>query len=104
MEGTLKVTPEQLRSTSSDFQSKGQQVSNLTTEMMDLVTNLSSAWEGDASTAYVNKFRELSDDIQRMIAMITEHTEDLNNMAAAYEDAERRNVEAAGTLSGDVIV
>ncbi|MBO6142550.1 MAG: WXG100 family type VII secretion target [Lachnospira sp.] len=104
MEGTLKVTPEQLRATSSDFQSKGQQVSSLTTEMMDLVTSLSSAWEGDASNAYINKFKELSDDIQRMIAMITEHTNDLNDMAASYDEAERRNVEAAQTLSGDVIV
>lgn len=104
MEGTLKVTPEQLRTTSSDFQSKGQQVSSLTTEMMDLVTSLSGAWEGDASNAYINKFKELSDDIQRMIAMITEHTNDLNDMAASYDEAERRNVEAAQTLSGDVIV
>lgn len=104
MEGILNVTPEQLRSTSSDFQSKGQQVSSLTTEMMELVTNLSSAWEGDAASAYINKFKELSDDIQKMINMITEHTNDLNDMAKTYEDAERKNVEAAQTLSGDVIV
>ncbi len=104
MEGILNVTPEQLISTSAEFQSKGAAVSNLTSQMMQLVINLSNAWEGDAASAYISKFRALDDDIQKMINMITEHTNDLNEMARVYQEAERKNVEQASTLSGDVIV
>jgi WXG100 family type VII secretion target len=104
MEGILNVTPEQLISTATDFQGKGNTVSSLTSEMMSLVTGLSSAWEGEAKTAYVTKFQMLEDDIQKMINMVTEHVNDLNDMARSYQEAESKNVEEAGTLSGDVIV
>lgn len=104
MDGILKVTPEQLISTASDFQSKGSTVSNLTTEMMDLVTGLNGVWEGDAATAYITKFQGLQDDIQKMINMVNEHVNDLNEMARAYQDTERANADAANSLSSDVIV
>lgn len=104
MEGILKVSPEQLRSTASEFSSQGQQISSCTSEMMNIVTGLSSAWEGAASQAYVNKFRALDDDIQRLNRMIQEHVQDLNDMAQAYEQAEQQATDAASTLTSDVIV
>lgn len=104
MEGILNVTPQELINTATEFQSQGTQVSNLTSEMMSLVTGLSSAWEGDAATAYINRFSQLEDDIQRMVAMITEHTNDLNEMAAVYEQAEQANIETIESLPTDVIV
>lgn len=104
MEGTLRVTPEQLISTSNEFQSRGNTVSNLTSEMMSLVTGLSSVWEGEAATTYVNKFTQLEDDIQKLIGMITEHTNDLSEMAGAYQRAEQANTEIAESLPVDVII
>lgn len=104
MEGTLRVTPEQLESTASEFSSKASAISTLTTNMMNTVTGLSSAWEGDASTAYTNKFKELADDIQRMINMVKEHSTDLTEMAQVYRSAETANTEEAQALAGDVII
>lgn len=104
MEGILRVTPEQLISTAGEFSTKGTTISNLTSEMVNLANGLSSAWEGEAATAYVTKFRELEDDIQRMIKMVQEHATDLEEMARVYREAENANVEAASSLSGDVIV
>ncbi len=104
MEGILNVTPQQLISTSTEFQSKGTQVSNLTSQMMTLVTGLSSAWEGEAASAYINKFSQLEDDIQKMISMINEHTNDLNEMANVYQQAEQANMQTIETLPVDVIV
>ena len=46
--------------------------------------SLSSAWEGEAATAYINKFKSLETDIQTLIRMINEHVSDLNQMAEAY--------------------
>lgn len=104
MDGLLRVTPEQLVTTSNEFSSKAGTVGNLTTEMMNLVTGLSSGWEGEGSTAYITRFRGLEEDIQKMIRMIQEHSSDLNEMATAYKAAEDQVVELAQSLSSDVIV
>lgn len=104
MEGIIKVTPEQLQSTSTEFAAKGQTIGTLTTQMTDLVVGLSSVWEGEAATAYVNKFRQLDDDIQKMIRMVQEHSDDLNEMAKVYIDSEIANSEEIENLSGDVII
>lgn len=103
MEGILKVTPEKLIDGANNFGNSGKTVSSLTSEMMTTVKNLSSVWEGEASTAYVNKFSQLQDDIERMNRMIQEHVTDLNDMARTYQQAESANTQESGGLLGDVI-
>ena len=63
MEGILRVTPAELISISNDFSAKGNAISSLTAEMTNQVSSLTSAWEGEAATAYITKFRGLDDDI-----------------------------------------
>lgn len=104
MEGNIIVTTEQLTSTAEEFSAQGTVISNLTTEMVQKVTALSSAWEGEAATAYINKFNSLEDDIQKMIRMINEHVQDLNEMANAYRQVEDANLEDINGLSSDVII
>ena len=87
-EGIIKVNPEQLMSTAGEF--GGQAITN--------------AWQGEASTAYIGKFQGLQDDMDKMFKMIQEHSADLQEMAAAYIDAETKNAEVAQSLSADVIV
>lgn len=104
MEGTIKVTPEVLISTSNEFSSQGSQISALTTQMMDLVNSLPGSWVGEAGSAYVSKFAGLSDDIQRITNMVNEHSEDLNLMAQNYMTTEQQIGDMAQSLSSDVIV
>ena len=103
MEGSLLVTPEKLIETSSEFSTCMSQVQNLTSSMMEQVRSMSSFWEGEAATAYLNKFNELEDDIQRVHTMIHEHVTDLNEMAAIYQKAEAKSQEISGALSGNVL-
>ena len=104
MEGTLRVTPEQLEATANEFSAKGTTVGNLTSQMTQMVEGLASGWEGEASTAFIAKFRQLDDDIQKMIRMIQEHSNDLNEMARVYRDAETVNTDEIAALAGDVII
>ena len=104
MEGTLKVTPEQLERAAGEFSSKASAVGNLTNNMTQLVVGLGSVWEGEAATAYISKFKELDEDIQKMIKMIQEHSNDLNDMAKIYREAETANESEIQSLAGDVIV
>lgn len=103
MEGILKVTPEKLISASGEFAGKATQISSLTTEMINLATGLTSIWEGEASAAYIAKFRTLEDDMQRIFRMVQEHSTDLEEMARVFQQAETANVEQANSLTGDVI-
>lgn len=103
MEGIIKVDPQTLMNTATEFSGTGSQVKGLTGEMMSKVTSLSRVWEGDASVAYINRFRELQDDMDRMFSMIQEHVKDLNDMAQQYITAENANVDLGSSLAGDVI-
>ncbi len=104
MTGSLLVTPEQLISTSSDFNGRMQQIKQITGSMTETVKSLTGQWEGEASTAYQNKFNELQDDIAKLAAMIQEHVTDLQEMAKQYQQAEKASQELAGSLSGNVLV
>ncbi len=103
MTGSLLVTPEKLISTSEEFNTAMGQVNSLTTSMMDLVHGMSGAWEGEASSAFQNKFNELQDDIQKMSNMIKEHVTDLQQMAKTYQTAEQKSQEISNALSGNVL-
>lgn len=103
MEGILKVTPEKLISTADQFEKTGNQVRNLTQEMISLIDSMKSSWEGEAATAYNTKFHQLEDDMERIHGMITEHVNDLQEMAQRYQTAEATNVDAGNALAGDVI-
>lgn len=105
MTGVLKVDSSKLTSTATSFQSSGNQIKNLTTQMTTIVTGLTGkVWSGDAASAYVKKFKGLQDDINRMVSMVNEHVTDLQAMAQEYTKAENANVAAANALSSDVIV
>lgn len=103
MEGIIKVEPQKLISTAEEFGTTGGQIRTLTEQMVSTVDSLKATWEGEASAAYSTKFHQLEDDMQKMHRMIEEHVKDLNEMAQAYMDAEKQNMETANSLAGDVI-
>lgn len=67
------------------------------------VTGLSSTWTGDASAAYISKFKKLQTDMDTMGRMINEHVTNLTNMAKDYTSTESSNASATDVLSGNVI-
>lgn len=103
MTGTIRVSPERLIQASQEFSTQGSTISALTSEMVSLATALSSTWEGEASNAYITKFKSLEGDIQVLIRMIQEHVGDLQEMAELYIEAERTNMDDAASLASGII-
>lgn len=103
MEGILKVTPEKLLQTSSEFSSLGNQMKNLTGEMMNLVKSLNSIWQGEAASAYESRFDSLSPDMEKLYRMVQEHVQDLQEMAKQYQSAETGNMEQGNSLAGGIV-
>lgn len=103
MEGILKVTPEKLLQTSGEFAAVGNQMKNLTGEMMTLVKGLGSIWQGEAASAYGSRFDSLAPDMEKLYRMVQEHVQDLQEMAKQYQSAETGNMEQGNSLSGGII-
>lgn len=103
MEGYLKVTPEQLIEAAGAFESAGQTISSLTSQMMAIVNDLKSVWQGEAQEQYSTKFTGLQDDIEKINRMIKEHVNDLNQMARVYQSAEDAGVEESKALLDDIV-
>lgn len=103
MEGILKVTPEKLLQTSADFASAGSQMKNLTGEMLSLIKSTNSIWQGEAATAYGNKFASLSPDMEKLYRMVNEHVQDLQEMARQYQNAEQESSQQGSSLGSNII-
>ena len=103
MSGTLLVTPEKLLAAAGEFNHSSSAVSGLTKQMVSMADGLKSVWTGEAASAFHQKFHQLDDDIQRLIRMIQEHVKDLQEMAQAYNAAERQAKETVSALLADPI-
>lgn len=104
MEGYIKVAPETLATTAGEFGGQASQLQTLTGQMMDLINSLSASWNGEASQAYLAKFQALQPDMDKMYRMVQEYSTDLQDMATAYAQAERANVEATQSLLVNILV
>lgn len=105
MDGKLRVTPERLIQSAEVFSNKATNIASITTEMTNLVTGLSAnIWQGEASAAFIEKFKQLDDDIQKLIGMVNEHSKDLTEMANRYKATENVNEDIASSLDIDVIL
>lgn len=103
LEGTLRVTPEQLSSTAQEFESIASVVANLSSEISGKASNLSSSWEGEASSAYVSKLTALNNDVQDVVRYIRTHATELQEMAQNYQSTEQANASQASGLPTNVI-
>ncbi len=104
MEGILKVTPEKLIQASGEFAAAGNQMKNLTSEMMEQVQRMNNIWQGEAASAYGNRFHSLQADMDKLYRMVQEHVKDLQEMAAHYQKAEDTSMQQGSNLNINVIV
>ncbi len=103
MEGTLLVDPQQLKNTSTSFSNRGKSVTSITSSMITMVESLKSAFEGEAGSAYINKFKSLQEDMNKINNKIQEHVTDLADMASNYEQTENANTQANSAMQSNYL-
>ena len=104
MNGILKVTPQELRTVSGEFDGYNNEVAGLSQQMLSLIAGLTgSIWSGEAATGYQSKFAALATDMEKIRRKISEHVDDLMEMAGAYEQSEQSAVQEASALKTDII-
>lgn len=98
MTAILKVTPEKLIETAMDFNTCENNIRSLAQEMTTIVDSLKPVWQGEAATGFANRFASLSEDMNRLYALIRKHSNELTEMAEEYRQAESESVDIASTL------
>ncbi len=103
MEGTLLVTPQELKNTANSFGNRSKTIKNITSSMMTTVKKLSQVYEGEAASAYINTFGKLEEDMNQIDHKVQEHVSDLNEMAANYISVEDTATQGNSALNSDYI-
>ena len=99
MNTMLKVTPEKLIEAAGDFQNTEANVRSLTEEMISIVDSLKPVWQGEAATGFANRFAALSDDMNKLYALIRKHSDSLTDIANEYRQAETDS----GNITADLL-
>ena len=99
MNTMLKVTPEKLIGAAGDFQNTEANVRSLTEEMISIVDSLKPVWQGEAATGFANRFAALSDDMNKLYALIRKHSDSLTDIANEYRQAETDS----GNITADLV-
>lgn len=104
MNAMLKVTPEKLIEAAGDFQNTEANVRSLTEEMLSIVDSLKPVWQGEAATGFANRFAALSDDMNKLYALIRKHSDSLTDIANEYRQAEADSGNITANLAGEAII
>lgn len=87
----IRISPDTMRQRASQYRNEAQEVGQVISNMDNLLNNLQSEWEGEASQSYANRyFSELKPNFQKAQEMITEIASALDKTANEMEEMDNR--------------
>lgn len=95
MSKTIQVEPARVKNKANDLKNLNTKLKNQITHLQSIERSLNGMWEGEAKNAFHKAF---SQDIQQMTNFykaIDQYQQKLNQIADAYEKAEKSNVQIA---------
>lgn len=98
---TLKVQPDVLINKAGELSTEKTIIMALMDQAKSDVSSLVGVWKSEAADEYQNRFKQVYDDIENMLAIVTEYIGDLNEVAGIYSAAEKAAKSAAEGLPTD---
>ena len=98
---TLTVRPEAMSAKASELSAEKAAVANIMEEAKAKITALAGTWRSSAADEYQSRFRQVYDDIDNVLAIVSEYINDLTEAASIYANAERAATDAAQGLPTD---
>lgn len=87
----IRISPDTMRERAGQYRNEAQEVGQVISNMDNLLNNLQSEWEGEASQSYANRyFSELKPNFQKAQEMINEIASALDKTAAEMEEMDNR--------------
>jgi WXG100 family type VII secretion target len=94
MANLIKVDTDALRSLASAVDEIAESYNNQVVQViMDTVTEMDAAWDGEASQQYITKIQGFYDDLVGLTTLLNKYETYLNNTAAKY-DAIEQNIQS----------
>ena len=94
----LKVTPEELRNTATQFKSNLQKMQTAYLQMSDAVRNLDTSWNGEASEQFKNQFEAMYKNLSQTEDKMNDAVDELTKAAGIYEQVENSNKSQMASL------
>lgn len=101
MDITLKVQPDVLLAKSGELSTEKNAVISLMDQAKSEINSLTGVWKSEASDEYQGRFKQVYDDIDNMLAIVSEYISDLNEVANVYTTAEKAAKSASEGLPTD---
>lgn len=101
MDITLKVQPDVLIAKAGELSTEKTNVISLMDQAKSEINSLVGSWKSEASDEYQGRFKQVYDDIENMLAIVSEYIGDLNEVANIYQTAEKTAKNVAEGLPTD---
>ena len=88
MANVLKVTPEELRNTASQFKTYQGNLQTAYLQMSDAVRSLDTTWNGEASEQFKNQFEAMYKNLSQTEQKMADAIDELTKAAGIYEEVE----------------
>lgn len=101
MDIILKVQPDVLIAKAGELSSEKTSIMGLMDQAKSDISSLTGVWKSEASDEFQGRFKQIYDDIDNMLAIVSEYISDLNEAANIYSTAEKAAKNTAEGLPTD---
>jgi WXG100 family type VII secretion target len=101
---TLRVSPDVLNAKADEMNGQKTTILQIMEQAKQEITSLTGTWRSAAADEFQNRFRQIYDDIDNMLAVASEHISDIKEAAQIYTTAEQAAKLAAEGLPTDGVM
>ena len=96
---TIRVTPEQLETTSKKLAEHSQNYTQIYQQLLQEASTMGAAWEGDDNLAFVNQINGFLDDLKMMADKLKIASDALNQQRLNYKARQDDNIAQVKNLA-----
>lgn len=93
----IRIDPEVMRTRAGQFRSEAERIQEVISNMDNLLSNLQSEWEGNASQSYAQRYTsEFKPNLQNTQEMVVEIASALDKIAQNMQEQDQALAQAMG--------
>ncbi|MCL2016894.1 MAG: WXG100 family type VII secretion target [Defluviitaleaceae bacterium] len=97
---TLRVTPDQVRSSASRIRNQNERMRSIMTEMQSVVDQLpQEQWDANSGRDFNSRYREIRRSSEGALTTLMQHITNLENAAQEYDNVERAQQQKVSALN-----
>jgi len=99
----LKVTPEEVRTKAQEITAQKTLMESYMQDMQSKVQQLGNYWKSTSGENYIEKYQNVTGNIQKSLDVLQKHITNLTQAAARYEELENTQSQTVGALGTENI-